>query len=99
MNLSSLKGVIRGMKKGTTIGVIKGDTGSLDYSSYGLRFGLRFVLFKRVSHNWVSRSVGPHKRNQPIVTVQNWEPAVEVQVMGSGPCNEYLLGVIVHYAN
>ena len=34
-NLNSLKGVIYGIIYGTTIGVIKGDTRSLAYSSYG----------------------------------------------------------------
>ena len=33
-NLNSLKGVIWGIIYGTTIGVIKGDTRSLEYSSY-----------------------------------------------------------------
>ena len=33
-NLNSLKGVIWGIIYGTTIGLIKGDTRSLDYSSY-----------------------------------------------------------------
>ena len=34
-SLNSLKGVIQGIIYGTTIGVIKGDSRSLDYSSYG----------------------------------------------------------------
>ena len=34
--LNSLKGVIQGIIQGTTIGVIKGDTRSLDNSSYSL---------------------------------------------------------------
>ena len=34
-SLNSLKGVIWGIILGTTIGVIKGDTRSLDYSSNG----------------------------------------------------------------
>ena len=34
-SLNSLKGVIWGIIWRTTIGVIKGDTRSLDYSSYG----------------------------------------------------------------
>ena len=33
-NLNSLKGVIWGIIYGTTIGIIKGDTRSLDYSSH-----------------------------------------------------------------
>ena len=33
-NLNSLKGDYTGIVQGTTIGVIKGDTRSLDYSSY-----------------------------------------------------------------
>ena len=33
-NLNSLEGVIWGIIYGTAIGVIKGDTRSLDYSSY-----------------------------------------------------------------
>ena len=33
-SLNSLKGVILGIILGTTIGVIKGDTRSLDYGSY-----------------------------------------------------------------
>ena len=37
-SLNSLKGVIKGTIQGTTIGAIKGDTRSLDYSSYVMRF-------------------------------------------------------------
>ena len=33
---NTLKGNIKGILLGTTIGLIKGDTRSLDYSSYGL---------------------------------------------------------------
>ena len=33
-SLNSLKGVIWGIIYGTTIGVLRGDTRSLDYSSY-----------------------------------------------------------------
>ena len=35
-SLNSLKGVMEGTILGTTIGLIKGDTRSLDYSSYEL---------------------------------------------------------------
>ena len=35
-SLKSLKGVIQGIIDGTTIGLIKGDTRSLDKSSYNL---------------------------------------------------------------
>ena len=34
-SLNSLKGVTQGIISGTTIGLIRGDTRSLDYSSYG----------------------------------------------------------------
>ena len=41
-NLNSLKGVIWGIIYGTTIGVIKGDTRSLDYSSCDFPFSRLF---------------------------------------------------------
>ena len=41
-SLNSLKGVIWGIIYGTTIGVIRGDTRSLDYSSYGVIKGYSF---------------------------------------------------------
>ena len=42
-SLNSMKGVIWGIRQGTTIWVIKGDTRSLDYSSYGFQVqALRF---------------------------------------------------------
>ena len=36
-SLNSFKGSIQGIIYGSIIGVIKGDTGSLDYSSYRLK--------------------------------------------------------------
>ena len=38
-SLNSLKGVIQGIIKGTTLGEIKGDTRSLDYTSTGVYVG------------------------------------------------------------
>ena len=35
-SLNSIKGVAKGIIEGSTIGDVKGDTRSLDYSSYGL---------------------------------------------------------------
>ena len=40
----SLKGVIWGIIEGTTIGVINGDTRSLDYSSYRDNSRFHFLL-------------------------------------------------------
>ena len=41
-SLKSLKGVMQGMRQGSIIGVIKGDTRRLDYSPYRVFIGTIF---------------------------------------------------------
>ena len=52
-SLNSLKGVYIGIIYGTTIGVIKGDTRSLDYSSYLYALNAIWVVVKIMVTSWV----------------------------------------------
>ena len=63
-SLNSLKGVIRGIIYGTTIGVIKGDTRSLDYGSYVEQWP--FGLYQGVLGYYFTHFRGPGKAYDAI---------------------------------
>ena len=82
-SLNSLKGDIWGIRKGTTIGVIKGDTRSLDYSSYGNPvFSIHSNL--KLSESFITiRGLESPTRSPMVVALHNLLPKT------AKPCTSY----------